>query len=411
MKYTSIFEKLFSLISVANTSLVNVIFLGIILFLIFLFSRKKISKKVCFIFSFISTLLLIGYVILNNLTVLGKVGDSIMDDFFTNIYFPSTYFYLFVLIFMNIAIVGSLINIRHKSSYKTINGIFLIIIDFLFALILELISVNKVDIFKKVSLFSNKNLIILLELSVIVFVFWLLSLAVVYLSSVLSERILLKREKKELASDTLKNTANVSNLVLEDVALNQESKEPVLKEVNVNKVEESVNEAPSYQFIPTMPRHFENTENSSWNKQMMIEQMLQQEENTSVAVPFSSDELHLNKEVQASFDLSSFVPREQEKKVIVPHASEANGSVLDQILNNSLPYVQEESKSREVFNEKNTYTLNDYRIFNKMLKDIREHNQSNSVVIDKDLEYRLITKYSTETYHLFQRMLKNYSAN
>ena len=44
-------------------------------------------------------------------------------------------------------------------------------------------------------------------------------------------------------------------------------------------------------------------------------------------------------------------------------------------------------------NEKNTYTLNDYRIFNKMLKDIKEHNQNNSITIDKNLEYRLITKY------------------
>ena len=50
-----------------------------------------------------------------------------------------------------------------------------------------------------------------------------------------------------------------------------------------------------------------------------------------------------------------------------------------------------------------------YRIFNKMLKDIREHNHNNSITIDKNLEYRLITKYSTETYDLFKRMLKNYS--
>lgn len=44
-----------------------------------------------------------------------------------------------------------------------------------------------------------------------------------------------------------------------------------------------------------------------------------------------------------------------------------------------------------------------------MLKDIREHNHNNSITIDKNLEYRLITKYSTETYDLFKRMLKNYS--
>ena len=44
-----------------------------------------------------------------------------------------------------------------------------------------------------------------------------------------------------------------------------------------------------------------------------------------------------------------------------------------------------------------------------MLKDIREHNQSNSITIDKNLEYRLITKYSSATYDMFKTMLKIYS--
>ena len=78
------------------------------------------------------------------------------------------------------------------------------------------------------------------------------------------------------------------------------------------------------------------------------------------------------------------------------------------ILNNNLSFIKEEIK--EDFTEvKNTYTLNDYRIFNKMLKDIKEHNGNNSVTIDKMMEYRLITKYSNEAYDMFKTMLKIYS--
>ena len=44
-----------------------------------------------------------------------------------------------------------------------------------------------------------------------------------------------------------------------------------------------------------------------------------------------------------------------------------------------------------------------------MLKDIKDHNESSRISIDKNLEYRLITKYSNETYESFKRMLKNYS--
>ena len=73
--------------------------------------------------------------------------------------------------------------------------------NFIFALILELLTTTKVDIFKKTSLFSNKNLIILLELSVIIFVFWLLTLAIIYLSNTLGDRIILKKEQKELSSN------------------------------------------------------------------------------------------------------------------------------------------------------------------------------------------------------------------
>ena len=59
--------------------------------------------------------------------------------------------------------------------------------------------------------------------------------------------------------------------------------------------------------------------------------------------------------------------------------------------------------------DKNSYTLNDYRIFNKILKDIRENNNSNVISIDRSLELKLLMKYSAEEYSLFKGMLKNYS--
>ena len=55
------------------------------------------------------------------------------------------------------------------------------------------------------------------------------------------------------------------------------------------------------------------------------------------------------------------------------------------------------------------YTFDDYRLFNKMLKDIREYTQSNFIIIDKKLESRLITKYSSESYDIFKKMLEIYS--
>ncbi len=406
MKYTSIFEKLFSLISIINTTWINLVFLGIIVLSIIFYSRKKISKKTCFILSTISTFLLIGYVIFNNSSSLAPVFDSIMDDLFTNIYFPSTYAYLFVYFFMNISILGSLINIKHKSTYKTIHGVFFIIINFLFALILEFIASNKIDIFKKTSLFSNKNLIILLELSIMVFVFWLLTLELVYLSTVISDRIILKQEKKELEKDAHLKNVNVLEATVaipEEVGEKNTSSVPAM---NTNLIENNENlntdTTPSYHFIPTMPNHSMNQQTTESIKDTIPPFM------TSYPTHEFATPVNNRNDIQEnSFDLSSFIPKKSERQIITPMNN--NNTVLEQILNNSLPYIQENPEQIKLEEEKNTYTLNDYRIFNKMLKDIREHNHNNSITIDKNLEYRLITKYSTETYDLFKRMLKNYS--
>ena len=135
-----------------------------------------------------------------------------------------------------------------------------------------------------------------------------------------------------------------------------------------------------------------------------------------------------NNVMDNGFDLSSLIPKKNELKTIVDmnsidYVSNTNvvlednvnylndtnniantNEIFNSIINNDLPFIIKEEK-----NEKDTYTLNDYRIFNKILKDIKEHNDGSRISIDKNLEYRLITKYSVETYDMFKRMLKNYS--
>lgn len=392
MKYTNLFEKLIGLFNVTKDSGINLIFLGIILLFGCLTLNKKVSKRLSFIISTISIILLGSFVIIDNYKVLGKTFDNIMDNLFTNIYFPSTYVYLFIFLFMNIAIIGNLINIKSKSSYKTINGIYFVILNFIFVLILELISNKKIDIFKKTSLFSNTNLVILLELSVMIFVLWLISLAVIYLSSIITERIILSKEKADLKEKNL-----ISDNTLEVNIPEVETKKVI---DNIPSIKEETTY--SYHFIPTMP-------NNS-NKQVMIENMLNNNEikPTTVNVPYNEVKSNISTvSANDTFDLSSLIPRQQENHVIAPPSNSNN--ILDKILTNSLPYVEDVTEQKAIDAEKNTYTLNDYRLFNKMLKDIKEHNQSNSITIDKNLEYRLITKYSSENYDLFKRMLKNYS--
>ena len=103
------------------------------------------------------------------------------------------------------------------------------------------------------------------------------------------------------------------------------------------------------------------------------------------------------------FDLSSLIPKQPDLTIL---NNIVNEPIITEVPTSVETVTVEETK---VIEERDTYTLNDYKIFNKMLKDIKEHNEGSVISIDKNLEYRLITKYSTEKYDMFKKMLKIYS--
>ena len=320
MKYMGILEKLLLIVKLIESSLVYIIFIGIIFLTLFLLLRKQISKKVCFIIDLLSTMILTGYTIINNYEYLSKTFDNIMNNIFTNIYFPSIYTYLFVLIFVNIIGITSLLKVTFNKTYKTINAICVLIINFILVLILEIIAKNEIDLFTKSSLFSNTSLVMLLELSVNVFIVWLISIIIIYLANIIAERKIIIATNKEL------------------------TKKPAI----TNQLELTI---------------------------------------------VDDKEEYLNND-------NKFIPNE-----LTPLTNDIS---INNILNNEVPLVKEEPKPLFI-EERDTYTLNDYKIFNKMLKDIKEHNEGSVISIDKNLEYRLITKYSTEKYDMFKKMLKIYS--
>ena len=112
-------------------------------------------------------------------------------------------------------------------------------------------------------------------------------------------------------------------------------------------------------------------------------------------------------------NLNEFITPYKEVKPITTMINksiiEDDNSTLNDLFSSIIGDNKQEVIEIEEEKETNNYTLNDYRIFNKMLKDIKEYNNSNRIVLDKNLEYRLITKYSNETYESFKKMLKVYS--
>lgn len=401
MKYTNIFEKILFLFQVIGSSWIYIAFAIFLALLIVLLVLKKISKKTSFILTTLATNLLLGYTIYNNYSEISKTFNSLIDNIFKNIYFPSTYVYLFVLLTINIIAIGSLLKKKLEKVYKYINAICLIITNFTFILIIEIIAKNQVDIFSKKSLFTNTDLITLLEFSINIFIIWLIALITSYLINTITERITIARENKKLVTNPAVMAS--TELIINTDSLQEEyqtaNKHPSIKEPTraiAPKLSEN-------KFIPNFTVSTVKEENKfipSFNTTTI------KEENKFIPV---LEVINDNNNYSNSFDLSAFIPKKQEVQPInineLTIEQEANTSLLTK-----LEPIKEIPKEVSLIEEqKNAYTLNDYRIFNKMLKDIKEHNGSNSITIDKNLEYRLITKYSTKNYDMFKTMLKIYS--
>lgn len=399
MTYTNILEKLLSIFNIISTSWVYIAFSIIAIILLILLGLKKISKKTCFILISIATKLVLGYITYIHYEIISNMINNIVDNIFLNIYFPSAYAYLFILLITNIVTIGNLLKPRGEKIYKTINGTCFIITNFILALILDIIAKNNIDIFKKESLFANTNLVTLLEFGVNIFIIWLVSLVAVYLINNITERIIIAKENRKLVS-------NPAITINTELTINEPKLEDEYKDVTTLVEEGILNPVQAI-----MPNNYQN----KFIPNFTIETKEIKEEVKEEFIPVTN----MNIEEPAidynydnnSFDLSAFIPKKQEVKPIsISNEQVDTSKIFEQILNNELPYIKEEVKQTpSIEDTKNTYTLNDYRIFNKMLKDIKEHNGSNSVTIDKMLEYRLITKYSTETYNMFKTMLKIYS--
>ncbi|MBQ9318186.1 MAG: hypothetical protein IJR82_00945 [Bacilli bacterium] len=154
-----------------------------VLMILDIVKRKKISKRYYvaawfFIFIFIAT---------KYMKVIPKLIDNLINQIFMTLYFPSIGVYMFLLIVINVGFIYCLARNIHKS-YKILSGIISIIMDLLFILIVNLILENGIDITSEITLYTNSNLLVLLEMSTALFVSWIL--LVIFISAYLKLKVL-----------------------------------------------------------------------------------------------------------------------------------------------------------------------------------------------------------------------------
>ena len=128
MTYLSIIEKLKILFNMMLDNKIVLIFLIAVIAISLLYFIKVISYKKSISLILIALIITLITSISTNYKVLSKTFDNFMTILFSNIYFPSIYVYLVILLISMIVFIVSLFNTILKKSYKIVNNIFFFII-------------------------------------------------------------------------------------------------------------------------------------------------------------------------------------------------------------------------------------------------------------------------------------------
>ncbi len=456
MSYLSIAEKFKILFDMILDFKFIFIFLGVLVIATFLYLIKKIDNRKYIMIITLSLLLILGIDIVINYKELAEVFDNFMTIFFSNIYFPSVYVYVGTLLIVAIAFITSMFNKMLNKIYKIINGITFVMNNILLAIILNIIAKNKIDVFTPNELYTNINLVAVLEISIGLFVLWILSLIVVYTTSVICDRIGNKRREFVTCDtnsdvegiDITKDTSSYNN-VLTPVKVVSEVKEPsiVTYEIESNNVEPEVIEEVSN--VDTNVAYDDAKENNS--NVVTFDDIL----NGRIPVNYYENVLSVDahdivnpqevfenkyKEYKEKSNIESFqdiVNDANEDKVVIIKNNKAKDNLrINTVTLDSLEdkndivdtMVTSESSGNENISEvtneldntdkidvvtsneeirKDSYSLDDYKKFIAMLGELKDFTNSNNVSIDDAVTISLINNYSIDDCLKFKEILES----
>lgn len=429
MSYLSIVEKFKILFDMILDVKFIFIFLGVLVIATFLYLIKKIDNRKYIIIITLSLLLILGIDIVINYKELAEVFDNFMTIFFSNIYFPSVYVYVGTLLIVAIAFITSMFNKMLNKIYKIINGITFVMNNILLVIILNIIAKNKIDVFTPNELYTNINLVAVLEISIGLFVLWVLSLIVVYTTSVICDRIGNKRREKVVSNEvTSKELPEETTTHIEvPVETISEIDEPVLV---TEEVKEDVISTP--EIIETSTKEdIKETSNLPTFDDILNGRIPVDYYNNTIEVEtpdiVNPQEVFENKYKEYKHNntesFQDIVNNVEEDKVVIIKNNKAienlktNTVSLDSLeepkeeINNIKPPVEEPITKNNVISSieenKTNYTLEDYKKFISMLTELKKITHSNNVSIDDAITISLINNDSIDDCLMFKEILES----
>lgn len=466
MTYLSVIEKFKILFDMLLKFKLVFIFAILILLITFVYMFKRISSRKYMLIVSVLMILMFGISIVSNYKILMDTFDNFSTIFFRNIYFPSIYVYIGILVFNFVVFITSVLSAKKKKIYKVINTINFILNNILFAIVLNIIAKNKIDIFSMSSLYTNTSLVAILELSIGTFAVWLFCLLVIYITNVICDRIMIKKkaknkvETKEVVTEIVANTdkavednkddkkstdkvlipngnvvmaVNPNTVVIDNKNKKKENKkkkksvgitfDDILNgKVPVTYYDNNVSSDSSYNIVNPQKMYEEsynvwlNDISSKSNIQDIIDD-IKIEDNTSNIENTSSVE----EPIIDNYFTEEVVPMEDKMVDTIDSSLEDNVTKSDNIslIENTSDTKEEVEQDEDVtlndlidvkenkVEENNNYTVEDYKKFAKMLSSLKSYTDTSNISVDDAIAISLINDYSIDDCVMFKDMLKS----
>lgn len=454
MRYLTLLEKLKILIDVLMTFKFVLVLIAIMLILTILFIFKKLSNKKYTILMSLSILLTLIISIIGNYKTLFKTFDNFTTIFFNGIYFPSIYIYLSVLLVVAVAFITSILSIKKKKVYKIINSIAFILNNIFFIIVLNIIAKNSINVFEISSLYTNSSLVAILELNMGLFILWIVSLSVAYITNTICDKITSKKTIKEEAVSEVKKSVTKEEItpetipVKEEVSLIEENikvpEVPEIKEKLPTDTEVETNNKITFNDILNglVPVTYYDTEvnNKSYNitnpqkiyednynnlklelekdSQKIEESIIEKVPEVKIKnvktkvdkVPEVKVNIIKEKDIIGKNILNVNLNKVEDKTLKIKEENMKKNLISNTISLNDL--VEKEAKIIEpvkqtIISNDTSYTLNDYKKIIAMLKEIKNNSNKNNISIDDAVTMSLISNYSIDDCVKFKEILES----
>lgn len=221
VEYT-LFEKIKTVFNlITSTPLFLILILGIILMIIdilFISKKDKTTKKIYGILSILIIILFI-YSYINSIQ---SIFNALSKNIVSLVYFPTVLQYITTLIISLSIFIYSIKSKKINKIEKRINLLVLLFNSLLFLLIIDQINKTEVDLSNQISIYSNSTLMILFELSLLIFIFWVTGLILYKIINRLSPKpiknniIMSEKDLEEPELPKLKEVKNEDKFTLDE---------------------------------------------------------------------------------------------------------------------------------------------------------------------------------------------------